>query len=96
MKFFPLFILFFLIMAAVLITLLTLEIIKQKSPASRGKRRAHAPGRSAQIPSDLLVLLQGNRKTAQRLIHFTQRSNPGRSHQWVIEKVIHDLERDRR
>jgi hypothetical protein len=44
----------------------------------------------------LLRLLQGSESTAKRLIEGAKLHNPGRSDQWALEKVIFDLERDRR
>jgi hypothetical protein len=34
--------------------------------------------------------------TARRLLRNINRTNPGRSVDWCLEKAIHDLERDRR
>ncbi|MBD1913772.1 MULTISPECIES: hypothetical protein [unclassified Leptolyngbya] len=43
----------------------------------------------------LLRLLHDDRNTANRLISYTQKTHPNRSSNWVLEKVIYDLERDR-
>lgn len=43
----------------------------------------------------LLRLLHNDRNTANRLISYTQKTHPDRSPNWVLEKVIYDLERDR-
>jgi len=87
--------LLFLAVAAVMVNLLIREVIKQKSQAPKGRKRAPTHGQSSKIPSELLMLLHGDRNAAQRLIHSTQQSNPGRSYQWVCDKVLHDIERDR-
>ena len=44
----------------------------------------------------LLKLLYNDRRTANRLIAGASVSNPGRSVNWLAEKVIYELERDRR
>jgi hypothetical protein len=44
----------------------------------------------------LYSLVGGNKKTATRLLESVRDRNPGRSEQWIWEKVIYDLERDRR
>lgn len=44
----------------------------------------------------LFALVNGNRKVAARLLETTRDRNPSRSEQWCWEKVIYDLERDRR
>ncbi|MCJ8279015.1 MAG: hypothetical protein MJK14_03475 [Rivularia sp. ALOHA_DT_140] len=45
--------------------------------------------------NELLRLLGGDRRTANRLIAGIKQSHPGKSIDWVVEKVIYDLERDR-
>lgn len=42
-----------------------------------------------------LLRLVHNRQTASRLLSGTLTSHPGRSPNWLAEKVIYDLERDR-
>ena len=42
-----------------------------------------------------LLRLVHDRQTAVRLMNGTANSNPGRSANWVAEKVIYDLKRDR-
>ncbi len=44
----------------------------------------------------LLKLLYGERKAARRLIEQAKKKNPGRSENWYYEKVIDDLQCDRR
>ncbi len=48
------------------------------------------------IDERLMILLNGDWKTAERLITYTRRRQPERPLGWCIEKTIHDLERDRR
>ncbi|WP_223269810.1 hypothetical protein [Nostoc sp. 'Peltigera membranacea cyanobiont' 213] len=47
------------------------------------------------LQSDLLTLLKGDVATAKRLLAQQRRKSPGQSDNWYLEKVIHDLERDR-
>ncbi len=44
----------------------------------------------------LLKLLYGDRKAARRLIEQAKKKNPGRSENWYYEKVIDDLQCERR
>ncbi len=50
---------------------------------------------NAQRYNHLLSLVKGDTGTASRLIQATRTRNLGKSDQWVLEKVIWDLERDR-
>ena len=43
----------------------------------------------------LLILLHNDRTTANRLVAHTKQTNPQKSVDWAMEKVIYDLERDR-
>jgi len=61
---------------------------------------AVAPTKSVQPPSKqvqqkLLTLVNGDSQTANRLVEHTRKTNPLQAEQWVWEKVIFDLERDR-
>lgn len=42
------------------------------------------------------MTLTRDRATAERLLALAREYNPHRSEQWCYEKVIYDLERDRR
>jgi replication-associated recombination protein RarA len=44
----------------------------------------------------LLRLLNGDRRTALRLVENMKLRNPDKTEQWCWEKVIFDLQRDRR
>lgn len=48
------------------------------------------------LQQELLTLLHGNTEIASRLLQQQQNLNPGQSADWYLEKVIHDLKRDRR
>jgi len=49
----------------------------------------------AQLQEKLLLLTNGDRGTATRLVEHTRRSNPRQPETWLWEKAIYDLERDR-
>lgn len=44
----------------------------------------------------LLTMLNGDKKTALRLLRRVSQNNPDKSYVWCHEKVIRDLKRDRR
>ena len=72
-----------------LIYILFKEIQKQK--------KAKAPYTlNPVLNQKILTMLGGDEKVALRLLRGVRRSNPGRSYVWYQEKVIRDLERDRR
>lgn len=48
------------------------------------------------LESKILRLLQGDRDVAIRLLKNVKQRNPGQSYEWYLQKVIWDLERDRR
>lgn len=50
---------------------------------------------NSQLQRKLLRLLHNDRNTANRLLAQVKLNHPGRSANWVVEKVIYDLERDR-
>lgn len=47
------------------------------------------------LQKKLLLLLNGDRNTATRLIKLAKTRNPHKSIDWCVEKVIFDLQRDR-
>ncbi|MEO1429468.1 MAG: hypothetical protein AAFV71_10460 [Cyanobacteria bacterium J06633_8] len=47
------------------------------------------------LRKELLRLVGGDIRTANRLVAGIKQSHPGKSINWVVEKVIYDLERDR-
>ena len=49
---------------------------------------------SRQLQHNLLLLLNGDRNTANRLLNLAKTRNPQKSVQWCAEKVIFDLQRD--
>ncbi|WNZ27732.1 hypothetical protein HJG54_33365 [Leptolyngbya sp. NK1-12] len=48
-----------------------------------------------QLQKKLLRLLHNDRNAAKRLLAHVKQTHPDRSANWVLEKVIYDLERDR-
>jgi hypothetical protein len=87
-----------------LVTVLTLGaialaglIIYWISQPSNRSRRSSSPRRSGKRPPKrIMTLLNGDAATAQRLFETARLRNPGESDQWCWEKVLWDLERDRR
>lgn len=51
---------------------------------------------SSKLENDLLRLVNHDRQVAERLINREKTANPGRTEKWYWEKVVSDLERDRR
>ena len=72
-----------------LIYLLFQEIKKQKKANAKYKL-------DRGLNKRLLTMLGGDEKAALRLLRGVCKSNPGKSYVWYQEKVIKDLERDRR
>jgi hypothetical protein len=72
-----------------LIYILFQEIQKQKRFKLKNKL-------DKSLDKQLLTMLGGDHKTALRLLRNTRKNNPGKSYLWYHEKVIRDLERDRR
>ena len=62
----------------------------QKSQTVRGKKL------DRRLDKQLLTMLNGDKKTVLRLLRNARKNNPGKSYLWYHEKVIRDLERDRR
>jgi len=50
---------------------------------------------SAKTSKKLMVLVNGNKRLAERLVSSAKTANPDKSDKWLVEKVIWDLERDR-
>jgi len=64
---------------------------QQNRRQNRGQDR---PNRK--VEAKLMRMLNGDRATANRLIEREKYKNPGRSENWYWEKVLFDLQRDRR
>jgi hypothetical protein len=61
----------------------------------QGRKRSASGRASPHLAKELLILVNGDTATARRLLRNVNRSNPGRSVNWCLEKAIYDLERDR-
>ena len=76
----------------------------RKYNSNKGNRASNASNEkeirieqvSRQLQNKLLLLLNGDRNTANRLLNLAKTRNPQKSDQWCVEKVILDLQRDRR
>ncbi|BAY94784.1 hypothetical protein [Tolypothrix sp. PCC 7601] len=67
-----------------------------KQPQGRMSHSYRTDPRNRYLQGDLLILVKGDVATAKRLLAQQRRKNPGKSDNWYLEKVIYDLERDRR
>jgi hypothetical protein len=76
-----------LLIAIALIYLLFQQIKKQQK---------NKPILDRSLDQELLRLLGGDKNAALRLLRNARKNNPGKSYLWCHEKVIRDLERDRR
>ena len=94
-----------LLMASVLA--LAYWVVKNTPQPKRAKRKSPSRGYSHRRVTvnkninrrewqELLVLLQGDVATANRLLEAEQRRNPSRSISWCLEKAVWQLKRDRR
>lgn len=63
---------------------------------TRSQNSSSAKILESRLAPKLIRLLNGDRQAAERLVKAVRRSNPNRSLDWCLEKVIHDLEHDRR
>ena len=79
-----------------LLLLLLIIVVKQQKPAPRRVKSARqSPPPQSNRYAELINLLYGDKGAAQRLVNDCSAKNPGRSYDWVLNKVIRDLERDR-
>lgn len=68
--------------------------LKRSTPARKTAVKNDPVRRATQ--TRLRAMLNGDVQTMTRLLERARERNPGRSEQWIWEKVIFDLERDRR
>lgn len=100
------FIIFAIAVSLILIFLLIQLIKQQKAQQIKPEKFSNSTNISINLPSKaqsinplnqrLLRLLHGDRDAARRLIEKAKAKNPGCSEDWYYEKVISDLESDRR
>ena len=67
-----------------------------KSVESKNKGKRKRTAKPSNTPRKVLVMLQNDLNQALRLYEGVASRNPDKSAQWVWERVISDLERDRR
>jgi hypothetical protein len=75
------------------------QINKEQVPRKPSGKVSHSyrtDPRNRALQGDLLTLLKGDVPAAKRLLLQQRQRNPGKSDNWYLEKVIYDLERDRR
>lgn len=57
-------------------------------------KRATSQGSSNdRLQRQLMTIVHGDRTTANRLVSYEKKRNPGKPEQWYLEKVIYDLRR---
>jgi uncharacterized protein HemY len=69
------------------------EIQRQQKVTDKYKQKKL---KKKSLNKKLLTMLSGDEKAAIRLLSNIQKKNPDKSYVWCQEKVIRDLERDRR
>ncbi|MHC5595038.1 MAG: hypothetical protein ACYTXC_03570 [Nostoc sp.] len=67
-----------------------------RKPSGKVSHSYRTDPKNRALQADLLILLRGDVPAAKRLLTYQRRLNPGKSDNWYLEKVIYDLERDRR
>ncbi|OKH18777.1 hypothetical protein [[Limnothrix rosea] IAM M-220] len=95
--------LFFILVFVGAVWLLWLELSRQQRRKkgaivllNQPKRRSSNRGQDSALRKQLIRLLHGDRQAVERLIYSAQLKQPGKSEGWYEEKVLQDLERDRR
>lgn len=70
----------------------------ERSPLSPGEMptRLDSGPADPQLQRQLVGMLAGDQREAERLVQQAKRNHPGRPENWYLQKVIGDLERDRR
>lgn len=67
----------------------------KKANTAKSNTNSEIDKASPKLQKKLLILLHNDRTTANRLVAYTTQTNPQKSVNWAMEKVIYDLERDR-
>lgn len=70
--------------------------ITREQPKTETQHSVNYKPANKKLQQELMTLLHGNTEIASRLLQQQQNLNPGQSTDWYLEKVIHDLKRDRR
>ena len=79
-----------------IIFLVTLGILAYVLFRQTQKQIENKPKLDRSLDRQLLILLGGDKKAALRLLRSVRKNHPGKSYLWYHEKVIRDLEKDRR
>ncbi|WP_335038127.1 hypothetical protein [Nostoc sp.] len=81
-----------------LIVGLSLALIKlwSSQPQNKVSKSYFSDPKNRKLQKRLVVLLNGDVTTAERLLKQQRQRHQGQSDKWYLEKVIYDLERDRR
>jgi peptide/nickel transport system ATP-binding protein len=64
-------------------------------PTGTPERMKQRPKTRTELEDELFALVQGNNQTALRLLENQTAKTPEKSPEWILEKVIQDLKRDR-
>lgn len=83
---------FILVILAVLLSLT--YILWQQIKQQKGSHDRHKLDKT--LDKQLLTMMGGDKKAVLRLLRNARKNSPGKSYLWYHEKVIRDLERDRR
>ena len=92
----------FILVFVLAVWLLWLELVKQQRRRPKKLRIRDSTSRQTPEPYDpptkryLIQMLHGDREAVERLIESVRVRQPGKPECWYAEKVLHDLERDRR
>lgn len=93
-------IILFLLFASLMYALA--QEIKKQRKTNRKKNKQTRPNNQVNnkifsgVEKKLVLMLGGDRNVALRLVRSARQKNPGQTELWYWEKVIRDLERDRR
>ncbi|MEH1983254.1 MAG: hypothetical protein V7L27_28975 [Nostoc sp.] len=86
------------LIVVLLLISLSLVLIKVWSSQPRGNvsKPYFSDAKNRKLQKRLLILLNGDVTTAERLLKQQRQKHQGQSDTWYLEKVIYDLERERR
>ena len=84
--------LIFLLALLLAAALLAYSFYRDRQPSRRPGQKNKVS--KIKISGKLLQAVKGDRALAQRLLEGAQCKYPNKSHQWYVEKVIYDIERD--
>ncbi|MEM7553695.1 MAG: ABC transporter ATP-binding protein [Cyanobacteria bacterium P01_A01_bin.84] len=73
----------------------TQKLIASIPTGDTAKMHSHPPQTLAELEKELLGLVQNDTAAVQSLVATQKNQTPDESPEWILEKVIHDLKRDR-